>query len=70
MTLIYILIPLFVGGSLLSYVGLMIFYPEWVGITGDNAQKALKEHQSGSSSEDIQLFKEMSDVNKPLSKKD
>ncbi|MGE3975279.1 MAG: hypothetical protein AB7F59_12210 [Bdellovibrionales bacterium] len=31
-----------------AYFLLMIFYPEWVGITGRSAKKTLEEHQEGS----------------------
>lgn len=34
-----------------AYAFLAIFYPEWVGITGQVAQKNLDEHKEGSAAE-------------------
>lgn len=39
-----------------SYIFLMIFYPEWVGITGKAAHKTLSEHQEGSKVDDSDIF--------------
>lgn len=43
--------------SLLAYVVLMIFFPEWVGITGKSAKKTLEEHKEGSHAEDSEWFR-------------
>ncbi len=43
--------------SVVAYFFLMIFFPEWVGITGPEAKKALKEHQDGSESSDLDFFR-------------
>ncbi len=39
-----------------SYIFLMIFFPEWVGITGKEALKNLAEHQEGSKVDDSDPF--------------
>ncbi len=39
-----------------TYIFLMIFYPEWVGITGKEAKKTLSEHQEGSTVDDSDFF--------------
>lgn len=31
--------------SIMIYVGIMIFYPEWVGITGEKALEAERSHR-------------------------
>ncbi len=31
-------------GSIMVYMGLMLFFPEWVGITGAVAKKAIESH--------------------------
>jgi len=41
------------------YIFLMIFYPEWVGITGKNAQKNLEDHKEGAQVSDPKLFSDM-----------
>lgn len=64
MTILYIMIPIFIIASVIFYGALMLFYPEWVGMAGKDSKKILEEQKAGSSSEDISLFKEMSDVNK------
>lgn len=38
-------------GSIGAYIFLMIYYPEWVGITGKVAVDAEKSHQEGSKPE-------------------
>jgi hypothetical protein len=40
-----------------SYIFLMIFYPEWVGITGKSAKKTMSEHKEGSQVDDSDVFK-------------
>ncbi|NJL24132.1 MAG: hypothetical protein HC902_02425 [Calothrix sp. SM1_5_4] len=45
-----ILTLVFIG--FFAYIFLMIFYPEWVGITGKAAHKTLDEHKEGSSVDD------------------
>lgn len=42
--------------GLASYVFLMIFYPEWVGITGKSAHKTKDEHREGSQVDDSDFF--------------
>jgi len=39
-----------------TYVYLMIYHPEWVGITGKEAHKTLGEHVEGSSVDDSDFF--------------
>jgi hypothetical protein len=39
-----------------SYIFLMIFYPEWVGITGEDALKNMREHEEGSKVDDSDIF--------------
>lgn len=46
-----------VGGGIAAYLLLMIYYPEWVGISGKGHQKIVDEHQEGSKSEDPDYFK-------------
>jgi hypothetical protein len=41
-----------------AYVFLMIFYPEWVGITGKSARKTMDEHKEGSSVDDSDVMSE------------
>jgi len=36
------------SGIIIAYVLLMIYFPEWVGITGKVALKNLKDHQGDS----------------------
>lgn len=39
-----------------SYIFLMIFYPEWVGITGKDALNNMREHEEGSNVDDSDIF--------------
>jgi len=39
-----------------GYIFLMIFYPEWVGITGKAARKTMSEHEEGSQVDDRDIF--------------
>jgi hypothetical protein len=39
-----------------GYLFLMIYYPEWVGITGDSARKTMDEHREGTSVDDSDPF--------------
>lgn len=39
-----------------TYIFLMLFYPEWVGITGKEALKNISEHQEGSNVDDSDPF--------------
>jgi hypothetical protein len=39
-----------------TYIFLMLFYPEWVGITGKEARKTMAEHQEGSKADDSDFF--------------
>jgi hypothetical protein len=39
-----------------SYIFLMIFFPEWVGITGKSAKKTDKEHIEGSYADDSDII--------------
>jgi hypothetical protein len=34
----------------------MLFFPEWVGITGKEARKTMAEHQEGSTADDADFF--------------
>ena len=45
-----------------AYIYLMLFHPEWVGITGKAAHKTISEHQEGSTVDDSDPF---SSENKP-----
>ena len=42
--------------GLASYLFLMIFFPEWVGITGKSAKRTLDEHVEGSEAKDSEWF--------------
>jgi hypothetical protein len=42
-----------------SYIFLMLFYPEWVGITGSSGKKTLSEHEEGTPAKDEGLFEEL-----------
>lgn len=53
-TAIVVLVLLVLGFG--SYIFLMIFYPEWVGITGKDAMKNINEHQEGSKVDDSDIF--------------
>ena len=52
-------------GGFGGYLLLMIFYPEWVGITGKAAHKTLAEHQEGSQVNDNDLFSRDGEGRKP-----
>lgn len=39
-------------GAIIVYVGVMIFFPEWVGITGKTALENEKSHRSGEVAKD------------------
>lgn len=39
-----------------AYIFLMLFFPEWVGITGKEAHKTMAEHQEGSKADDSDFF--------------
>jgi hypothetical protein len=60
----FILMGLVVA-SIFFYVFLMIFYPEWVGITGKNAKKFIDSHKEGTHSEESSFFKEFERQDKP-----
>lgn len=49
-----VLVLLFLGFG--SYVFLMIFFPEWVGITGKEAMRTLREHQEGAVVDDRDIY--------------
>jgi len=49
-----VLVLLFLGFG--GYLLLMIFFPEWVGITGKEALRTMKEHQEGSLADDRDIF--------------
>lgn len=53
-TIVIVLILVALGFG--SYIFLMIFYPEWVGITGKAAHKTLSEHREGSNVDDSDIF--------------
>jgi hypothetical protein len=42
-----------------AYIFLMIFYPEWVGITGKSAMKNLDDHKQDSQPEDPAFFSDL-----------
>ncbi|MBX3021171.1 MAG: hypothetical protein KF799_05785 [Bdellovibrionales bacterium] len=48
-----------------SYLFLMLYYPEWVGITGKSAHKTLSEHTEGSTVDDSDPFSSLPDDRKP-----
>jgi hypothetical protein len=60
-----VLFLLFAGFG--SYILLMIFFPEWVGITGKAAHKTMSEHQEGAKVDDRDIFS--SEGSKPPLKK-
>ena len=39
-----------------AYIALMIYFPEWVGITGKAAHKTIDEHKEGSQVDDSDPF--------------
>lgn len=42
-----------------AYIFLMLYFPEWVGITGKKAHETLNQHQQGSEAkQDIDLLNE------------
>lgn len=49
-----ILFLLFAGFG--TYIVLMIFFPEWVGITGKEALRTMSEHQEGSVVDDRDIY--------------
>ncbi len=49
-----VLFLLFVGFG--GYIVLMIFFPEWVGITGKEALRTINEHQEGAKVDDRDIF--------------
>jgi hypothetical protein len=51
-----VIVVLLVGLGFGGYLFLMIFYPEWVGITGESARKTMSEHQEGSVADDSDFF--------------
>lgn len=53
-TVVIVLVLVFLGFG--GYIFLMIFYPEWVGITGKEAHRTLKEHEEGSQVDDRDIF--------------
>ncbi len=50
LAIVVVLVLVFLGIG--SYFFLMIFYPEWVGITGPVAKKNLDEHREGTEAND------------------
>lgn len=56
MTATAIVVITLVGLGFGAYIFLMIFYPEWVGITGEEALKNMHEHQEGSHVDDSDPF--------------
>lgn len=45
MAIMAVLVVLSLALGLVGYLFLMIFYPEWVGITGKVARRNMKSHQ-------------------------
>lgn len=56
MELAVVLMLLLVFSGVFGYFFLMIFYPEWVGITGKSAHQTMAEHQEGSRVDDSDPF--------------
>ena len=56
-----VIVIILVGLGFGSYLFLMLFYPEWVGITGESARKTMREHQEGSQADDADFFEEKKD---------
>lgn len=52
--IVVVLVLLLLGFG--SYLFLMVFFPEWVGITGAAAKKTLSEHEEGSKVDDSDPF--------------
>ena len=52
--ILLVIFLVFAGFS--AYIFLMIYHPEWVGITGKEAHKTLGEHVEGSSVDDSDFF--------------
>ncbi len=50
LAIVVVLVLVFLGIG--SYFFLMIFFPEWVGITGPVAKKNLDEHREGTEAND------------------
>ena len=48
----------FIFALTMGYFFLMFFFPEWVGISGEDTQKALKAHKDESLEEPSELNKE------------
>jgi hypothetical protein len=42
-----------------AYIFLMIFYPEWVGITGKAARKTMDDHKQGTKADDPTFFSDL-----------
>lgn len=53
MSIAAIVVVILIVLGLVSYFVLMLFFPEWVGITGKAAHKVNDAHVEGSKSEDI-----------------
>lgn len=51
-----VLISILVVLGCASYFVLMIYFPEWVGITGKAAQQTMAEHAEGSQVDDSDIF--------------
>jgi hypothetical protein len=56
-----VIVLLLVGLGFGGYLFLMLFYPEWVGITGDAARKTMAEHEEGSKADDSDFFEKPKD---------
>lgn len=52
----FLLVAALIVICLAGYFFLMIFFSEWVGITGKVARKNLAEHQEGEAKPDHHLF--------------
>lgn len=53
-TIVIVVVLVVLGFS--AYIFLMLFYPEWVGITGKGAHQNLREHEEGSQVDDSDPF--------------
>lgn len=49
---------LLVAFGFAAYIFLMLFFPEWVGITGKEATKTMAEHQEGSKADESDFFEQ------------
>jgi hypothetical protein len=53
--MVFVMVGLVIAGFA-AYLFLMLFYPEWVGITGKSARQTMSEHEEGSHVDDSDPF--------------